>query len=161
LPIALENSPKSGQNEVKIAQIELEFWKKCVKYRNSARTFLVDMFINILSFLKTLDILIDDQTRSETPVLFLSCEPTVPTVKRIIVHFHDNSHEQLGDKVELFKSAITEFFGLLKTFGRQNIALNMWKIVKKKCLNVAQKAKKMLHFCLKVKKVLKNVGNVK
>ena len=42
--------------------------------------------------------------------------------------------------MELFKSVIIEFIGLLETFRRQNIALNMWKIVKKKCLNVAQEA---------------------
>ena len=35
---------------------------------------------------------------------------------------------------------IREFIGLLKTFRRQNIALNMWKIVKKKCINVVQEA---------------------
>ena len=37
---------------------------------------------------------------------------------------------------------IIEFIGLLETFRRQNIALNMWKIVKKKkkCLYVAQEA---------------------
>ena len=43
------------------------------------------MFINILSFLKALDILIGDQTRSETPGCFFL------TVDRIIVHFYDNS----------------------------------------------------------------------
>ena len=32
---------------------------------------------------------------------------------------------------------------------------------KKKCLNVAQQAKKMLKFCSKLKKALTSVGNVK
>ena len=39
---------------------------------------------------------------------------------------------------------IRELLGLLKTFQRQHIAFNMWKIVKKKklkCLIVAQKVK--------------------
>ena len=85
--------------------------------------------------------------------VFFSREPTVPTVNRIIVHFYDNSqatstlravtssgrsvppgettHSQGSEKVELFKSVIIGFIGLLETFRRQNIALNMWKIVKK------------------------------
>ena len=98
-------------------------------------------------------------------VFFFSREPTVPTVKGITVHFYDNSQAtrtlravisprsvRPGEttarrvatsslKVELFKFVIREFIGLLKTFRRQNIALNMWKIVKN-CLNVAHKAKK-------------------
>ena len=115
------------------------------------------MLINILSFLKALYILIGDQTRGETPVcFFFSREPTVPTVKGITVHFYDNSQAtrtlravisprsvRPGEttarrvatsslKVELFKFVIREFIGLLKTFRRQNIALNMWKIVKKR-----------------------------
>ena len=49
---------------------------------------------------------------------------------------------------------------LLKTFQRQHIVFNMWKIVKKiKCLVVAQKVK-MLNFCSKVKKVFKIARNV-
>ena len=41
-----------------------------------------------------------------------------------------------------FKFVIKELLGLLKTFQRQDIAFNMWKIVKKlKCLIVAQKVK--------------------
>ena len=50
------------------------------------------MFINILSFIKALalDFLISDQTRSEASMFFFS-KSTVPTVKRIIVHFHDNN----------------------------------------------------------------------
>ena len=57
--------------------------------------------------------------------------------------------QQSGDKVELFKFMIIELLGSLKTFRRQNIALNMWKAVKKKCLNVAQKARKNAQILLK------------
>ena len=39
--IALKSSPKSGQNMAKSAQIEREFLKKCLEYRNSARTLPV------------------------------------------------------------------------------------------------------------------------
>ena len=43
---------------------------------------------------------------------------------------------------QLFKFVIKEVLGLLKTFQRQDIAFNMWKIVKKlKCLIFAQKVK--------------------
>ena len=41
-----------------------------------------------------------------------------------IIQIHDNNYS-----------------ALVKTFRRQNIALDIWKIVKQ-CLNVAQKAKK-------------------
>lgn len=41
VPIALKRSPKSGQNMAKSTQIELEFLKKCLEYRNSARTLPV------------------------------------------------------------------------------------------------------------------------
>ena len=57
--------------------------------------------------------------------------------------------QQSGDKVELFKFMIIELLGSLKTFRRQNIALNMWKTVKKKCLTVAQKARKNAQILLK------------
>ena len=57
--------------------------------------------------------------------------------------------QQSGDKVELFKFMIIELLGSLKTFRRQNIALNMWKTVKRKCLNVAQKARKNAQILLK------------
>ena len=51
---------------------------------------------------------------------------------------------------------IIELLGLLKTFRRQKTAINMWKIVKKKCLNVAQKAKKCSNFARKLKKCRKS-----
>ena len=58
--------------------------------------------------------------------------------------------QQSGDRVELFKFMIIELLGSLKTFRRQNIALNMWKTVKKKkCLNVAQKPRKNAQILLK------------
>ena len=41
VPTALKSSPRSGQNMAKSAQIELEFLKKCLEYRNSARTLPV------------------------------------------------------------------------------------------------------------------------
>ena len=99
--------------------------------------FLADMFINILSFVKALplDFLIGNHTvRSETPIFF--SKSTVSMFKRSIFI------KQSCDKVELFKFLIKELLGLLKTFQRQNIAFNMWNIVKKKCLIVAQKVKK-------------------
>ena len=48
------------------------------------------MFINILSFLKALDIQVTKLEVKHQGVFF-SREPTVPTVNRIIVHFYDNS----------------------------------------------------------------------
>ena len=42
-----------------------------------------------------------------------------------------------------------DFSGLLKTFRRQNVALNIVENCKKKCLNVAQKWEKMLQILLK------------
>ena len=47
-----------------------------------------------------------------------------------------------GGIIQIHDNGITRR-GLLKTFRRQIIKLNMWKIVKKKkkCLSVAQKAK--------------------
>ena len=63
--------------------------------------------------------------------------------------------------MDLFKFMIIEI-GFLKTFRKQNIALNKWKIVKKKVLRkCCPKSEKMLKFCSKVKKVLKSNGNVK
>ena len=56
------------------------------------------MFINILSFIKAL-------TLDCRCFFFSSSKPTVPTVKRIIVHFYDNSQ---ANKVELFKFMIIE-----------------------------------------------------
>ena len=56
---------------------------------------------------------------------------------------------------------ITELLASLKTIRGQNIALNMWKIVKKKVLKCWPKSEKILKFCSKVKKVLKSAGNVK
>ena len=47
------------------------------------------MFINILSFLKALDIQVTKLEVKHQGVFF-SREPTVPTVNRIIVHFYDN-----------------------------------------------------------------------
>ena len=46
---------------------------------------------------------------------------------------------------------------------RQNIAFNMWKVVKKKCLNVAQKVEKRSHSAQKSEsqKVLNIAGNLK
>ena len=43
---------------------------------------------------------------------------------------------------------------------RQNIAFNMWKVVKK-VLKCCPKGEKTLTFCSKVKKVLNNAGNLK
>ena len=44
---------------------------------------------------------------------------------------------------QLFRFVIKELLGLLKTFQRQDIALNMWKIVKKiKMLNCCPKSEK-------------------
>ena len=55
--------------------------------------------------------------------------------------------------MELFKFMIIELLGLLKTFRRPNITLNIWNIVKKsahsKC---CLKSEKMVKFCSKVKK---------
>ena len=66
-----------------------------------------------------------------------------------------------GGIIQILDNRITRR-GLLKTFRRQNIELNMWKIAKKKnCLNVAPKSEIMLKFCSKVKKELKSAGNVK
>ena len=45
-----------------------------------------------------------------------------------------------GGIIQIHDNRITRR-GLLNTFGRQNNELNMWKIVKKKCLNVEQNAK--------------------
>ena len=70
---------------------------------------------------------------------FFFSKSTVPKVKRIIVHFHVQS----GDKVELFRFMIRELLGLLKTFRRQNIALKMRKIVKKKVLKCCPKSEKL------------------
>ena len=66
---------KTWQNSI---QIELEFLKKCLKFRNSARELLVvfNYFLadvhKYSSFIKalTLDFPIGDQTRSETPMGF-------------------------------------------------------------------------------------------
>ena len=118
--------------------------------------FLADMFINILSFVKALplDFLIGNHTvRSETPIFF--SKSTVSMFKRSIFI------KQSCDKVELFKFLIKELLGLLKTFQRQNIAFNMWNIVKKKMLNCCPKSEKMLNFCSKARKVFKCAGNEK
>ena len=63
---------------------------------------------------------------------------TVSTVKGSI--FTTIVRRQGG---QLFRFVIKEFLGLLKTFQTQDIAFNMWKIVKKKlkCFIVAQKVK--------------------
>ena len=45
--------------------------------------------------------------------------------------------------MELFRFMITELLGLLNTFRRQNIALKMRKIVKKKVLKCCPKSKKL------------------
>ena len=56
------------------------------------------------------------------------------------MHFHDNIQGQ-GGIIQILDNRITRR-GLLKTFRRQNIELNMWKIAKKKLLKCcAQKAK--------------------
>ena len=77
--IGLENSPKShAQNWQKSTQIELEFLKKCLKFRNSARKLLVviNYFLadvhKYSSFIKalTIDFPIGDQTTSEKPTFF-------------------------------------------------------------------------------------------
>ena len=67
------------------------------------------MFINVLSFIKTLtlDFLIGDQTRSETPMFYFS-KSTVPTVKRIImqggiIQIHDNRISWLTENVSKTK----------------------------------------------------------
>ena len=44
--------------------------------------------------------------------------------------------------MELLRFMITELLGLLNTFRRQNIALKMRKIVKKKVLKCCPKSKK-------------------
>ena len=88
---------KSSSKLAKSTQIELEFLKKCLKFRNSARKLLVviNYFLadvhKYSSFIKalTIDFPIGDQTTSEKPMFFFS-KSTVPTVKRIIMHFHDN-----------------------------------------------------------------------
>ena len=61
--------------------------------------------------------------------------------------------------MDLFKFIIE--IGFLKTFRKQNMALNKWKIVKKVLRKCCPKSEKMLKFCSKVKKVLKSAGNVK
>ena len=81
----------------KVLKIELEFLKKCLEFRNSARKLLVviNYFLagvhKYSSFIKalTIDFPIGDQTTSEKPMFFFS-KSTVPTVKRIFMHFHDN-----------------------------------------------------------------------
>ena len=61
----------------KNAQIVLEFLKKCLKFRSNAREllaafnyFLPDVHKYSYFYLLTLDFLIGDQTRSDTPMLF-------------------------------------------------------------------------------------------
>ena len=85
------------------------------------------MLKNILGFIKVLplDFLISDHTRSETLMFFFQ-NGTVSTVKRSI--FMTTVRRQGG---QLFRFVIKELLGLLKTFQRQDIAFNMWKIVEK------------------------------
>ena len=61
----------------KNAQIVLEFLKKCLKFRSNAREFLAvfnyflaDVHTYPYCYFLTLDFLIGDQTRSETPMPF-------------------------------------------------------------------------------------------
>ena len=102
--------------------------------------FLADMFINILGLIKVLplDFLISDHTRSEISIFFFP-KWTVSTVKGSI--FTTIVRRQGG---QLLRFVIKEFLGSLKTFQTQDIAFNMWKIVKKKI--------KMLHCCPKSEK---------
>ena len=102
--------------------------------------FLADMFKNILGFIKVLpfDFLISDHTRSEISMFYFFPKWTVSTVKGSI--FTTIVGRQGG---QLFRFVIKEFLGLLKTFQTQDIAFNMWKIVKKI---------KMLHCCPKSEK---------
>lgn len=78
VPIALENLPKSAQNVAKKnAQIVLEFLKRCLKFRSNARELLAvfnyllaDVHTYPYCYFLTLDFLIGDHTRSETPMPF-------------------------------------------------------------------------------------------
>ena len=53
--------------------------------------------------------------------------------------------------MELFRFIIIELLSLLKTFRRQNIALKMRKIVKKKVLKCCPKSKKNAKIPLRVR----------
>ena len=66
-----------------------------------------------------LDFSISDHTRSETPMFFFFPKWTVSTVKRSI--FMTTVSRQ---GAQLSKFVIKELLGLLKTFQRQDVALN-------------------------------------
>ena len=66
-----------------------------------------------------------------------------------------------GGIIQIHDNGITRR-GLLKTFRRQIIKLNMWKIVKKKkVLKCCPKSEIMLSSAQKPIKKLKSAGNVK
>ena len=63
---------------------------------------------------------------------FFFSKSTVPTVKGIIVHFHDTTVRRQGEIIPIHDDRIIRLTTRqLTTFRRQNIALNMWKIVNK------------------------------
>ena len=109
---AQKSCSKHGKKSI---QIELEFLKKCLKFRNSARKLLV-VFNYFLAdvhkysvFFKalTLDCLIGDQTTSETTMFSFFKIDCSHSQK-------DNcafSLQHSGDKVELFKFTIIELLG--------------------------------------------------
>ena len=51
VPITEEKSPNSAQENDKSAQIVLDFYKKCLKFRNSARKLLADTVIYIYLYI--------------------------------------------------------------------------------------------------------------
>ena len=56
-----------------------------------------------------------------------------------------------GEIIQIHENRVTRR-GLLKTFGRQNIELKMWKIVKKKVLKCCPKCEIMLSSAQKPRK---------
>ena len=118
--------------------------------------FLADMFINILGFIKVLplDFLITDHTRSETPIFFFQ-NGLFPRLKGTF------SWQKSGDRwpiIQIRDKRIT-VLGFLKTFQRQDIAFNMWKIVKKKIkmLNCCPKSEKCSISAQKSRKCLREL----
>ena len=110
--------------------------KKCLKFRNSARKLLVviNYFLadvhKYSSFIKalTIDFPIGDQTTSEKPMFFFQ-NRLFPRSKGFLCIFMTTFRGQ-GGIIQILDNRISRR-GLLKTFRRQNIGLNMWKIAKK------------------------------